>query len=463
MPSRCSVCPGVNACIPPDGPQRPGGLLFIGEAPGPDEDRQAKKAIQRGLGWGRPFVGKTGQEVDLHYLPVAGLRRSDVLFDNSISCFPSTPGGKLDSGNQHHQTLLETCASHHLYPLIERLQPRLLIPLGSFACRAVCPDVDLELGHGIPVESPWGIPAFPMYHPALGIHEPKKMLYIRTDWFRLKQYLKGALPMPVDAHPTPDYAEVLDVAELRTIDPFLPLAGDTESTRKRQPFCLTYSQHAGTGRLIRADRRDLLDAFNRQLQDHRAPILFHNWLYDAEVTTQLGLALPVRRVVDTMARVFHLGNLPQGLKALAKRELGMEMEDFTDLVAPYSREKVINYYRLAQLHEWPKPEEQLVDDGAGGLKLYKPQSMNTKLKRFFTDLSKDPDGKDVFSIWEKWDTEAIEAVCGEWPGVCISHVPFSKVLYYACRDVDALIRLWGVLRAMRRRVRRAPQELWRVA
>lgn len=449
--TRCSACPRVHHCLPPDGPQTPGGILFIGEAPGRDEERKQ-----------RVFVGKTGMEVDQHYLPVAGLKRSSVLVTNAIRCLPHTPGHKLDPKNRNHTELLDSCANHHLYPLIERLQPRLLVPMGSFAIRAICPDVDLELGHGIPVESPWGIPTFPLYHPALGIHEPKKMLYIRTDFHRLRMYLSGKLLRPTDDFPDPDYAEAT-LADIEAIDPERPLAADTESTRTKSPFCLTYSQAAGTGRLIRADRGDLLAAFGRRTRTFHAPILFHNWLYDAAVVAKLGLAFPNTRIVDTMARVFHLGNLPQGLKALAYRELGMRMQDFEDLVIPYSREMVINYYRLAAMHEWQRPEEQVVDDGAGGFKLYKPQSQGTKLKRFFTDLEKDPEGKDVFTVWDKWDQTAIEALCGEWPGMCISHVPFERILYYACRDVDALIRLWPVLRRMKSRVRKAGQEYWRAA
>lgn len=400
----------------------------------------------------------------MHYLPYAGMQRRDVLMVNAIQCLPVSAGGKLDSGSRRDQELLETCANHHLYPLIERLHPRALVPMGSFACRAICPDVDLELGHGLPVDSPWGIPTFPMYHPALGIHEPKKMLYIRTDWHRLRSFLSGKLYVPVDHYAgSEDYAEVTDVDEISTIDSSLPLAGDTESSRKREPFCLTYSQQPGTGRLIRATRRDLLQAFNTKMRDHHAPILFHNWLYDASVTAAMGISFPPQRLVDTMARVFHLGNLPQGLKALSYRELGMRMQDFEDVVKPYSRRRVLDFYEMAARVAWPKPEEELVDDGHGGMKLYRPQSMSTKLKRFFTDLRKDPEGKDVFSIWEKWDREAIEAECGEWPGMCISHVPFEKTLFYACRDVDALIRLWWVIRKMRTRVRRYSQEHWRTA
>jgi hypothetical protein len=164
-----------------------------------------------------------------------------------------------------------------------------------------------------------------------------------------------------------------------------------------------------------------------------------------------------------MAEVYRLGNLPQGLKALAYRELGMVMQDFEDLVIPYSREMVLNYYRLAQLHEWEKPAEELViDDKTGLWKLYKPQSMSTKLKRFFTDYSKNPD-KDVFLTWENWESQqaAIEDKVGAWPGMCISHVPFEETLQYACRDADALIRLWPILKHMQSRVRKVSQEHWR--
>lgn len=446
--NRCQLCPGVNYCIPPDGQ---GDLLFIGEAPGKVENQ--KRQV---------FIGKTGEEVNRHYLPLAGLSRGAVVFANSIRCLPISAGGKLDANRTKDQQLLESCATHHLYPLIEAMRPRVLIPLGSFACKAVCPDVDLELQHGMPVNTAWGIPAFPMYHPALGIHEPKKMLHIRTDWQRLRSYLNGTLHIPVDDI-KPDYHEVMDAREIQELDPTKALAGDTESDRKRAPFCLTVSQSAGSARLIRANRRDILEELQRRLERWEAPILFHNWLYDKAVTEALGLHFPHRRLVDTMARVFHLGNLPQGLKALAYRECGMRMQDFDDVVAPHSSLNVLYYYELAKSMEWQRPEEQLVQDSKTGLwKLYRPQSMSTKLKRFFTDYTKNP-AKDVFDAWENWEADhaQIEEKCGEWPGKCITHVPFDLALHYACRDADALIRLWPRLQHMNSRVRKVSQEHWR--
>lgn len=458
MNPRCPACPNVNVCIPPDGPQQKGGILFIGEAPGGDEDRDARKYPP-----GRPFIGKTGQEVDGHYLAVAGLTRSTVCFTNAIRCLPDRPKGKLDPTRPQDIALLESCANHHLYPLIERLRPRVLCPLGNFAARALFGEpFDLELRHGLPTTSPWGIPAFPMYHPALGLHEPKKMLYVRTDWHRLRQFLTGSLLIPHDDYPSPDYAEVTDAREIQNIDVDQPLAADTEFGRAG-PFCLTYSQRGGVGRLIRASRADLLETLGQRLQRGRGQILFHNWLTDWPITEAMGLQLPYRRVVDTMARVFHLGNLPQGLKALALRELGMEMTDFDDVVRPHSTQEVLRYYRLAYAETWPKPAPQMVYDVDGSLKAYKPQGMGTKLKRFFTDYTKNPTGKDVFEAWDNWeDSHAmIEERLGPWPGLDITHVPFEEVLPYACRDADALIRLWPLLKRMSRLTRRFSQEHWR--
>lgn len=452
--SRCALCPGKYNCVPASGPDcnhYTNPLLFIGEAPGTDEDEKC-----------RPFTGKTGVEVNDTYLPAAGLRRPNIRVDNAISCLPDTSGHKLDPKNKDHLRLLESCAKHHLYPYIERTAPKLIIPMGAFACKAIDPRINLDLNHGIPFETDWGITAFPMWHPAQGIHEPKKMLQIMTDWIRLGKYLAGTLHIPVDEYPNPDYKEAT-IKDIRDIDPSLDMANDTESSRSLGPYCLTYSQYPGTGRLIRADRRDLLDAYQGKLDQWKARLFWHNWLYDNTVTDEMGLQFPKKFIRDTMIRVFHLGNLPQGLKALCFRELGMAMQDFDDLVMPHSRPHVIEYYRAAYLHDWPKPDPYEYRDKDGELKIKQPQSMKTKLKRFFTELLKNED-KDVFEMWSKnWvDSHVlIEFKCGLWPGKDLAHVPFDEVLHYACRDADGTLRLNPILERMKHNVRRTSQENWR--
>lgn len=429
-------------------------MLFIGEAPGAAEDKA-----------GIPFLGKTGQEVNQHYLPLAGLRREDVTFTNAIACLPASAGGKLDPKRKADLALLDACTNHHLYPLIETMQPELLVAMGAFACRALDPNINLDLQHGIPVETSRG-PVFPMYHPALGLYEPKRMLLLRNDWVRLKQYRRGILALRQDAYPHPDYVEVTSPAQI-VIDPQSPLAADTEYTQTGDPHCLTYSTRPGSGRLIRASRPDLLARFHAAMQRHRAPVLFHNWLADHPVTRAMGIVIPDRLIVDTMALAYHLGNLPQGLKALAHRELGMAMQDFNDLVRPYSRQLALDYFRAGYEsgYPWAVPEPELVRDEKGAWKVYTAQGIGRKLKQLFTALKKDPD-KDVFQAWENWAPHhaELEAVLGPFPGIDIRHAPHEEMLQYAVRDADATLRLYvDVLAPMRRNVRRKPQDRWRPA
>jgi hypothetical protein len=204
-----------------------------------------------------------------------------------------------------------------------------------------------------------------------------------------------------------------------------------------------------------------LERFRRMLSQWRGRIIFHNWFYDEKVMRALALSVPHRHLVDTMARVYHLGNLPQGLKALAFRELGMLMEDFEDVVRPYSTARVLSFYMQAQTYKWEKPEPRLELTKEGLWKKKQPQTMNTKLKRFFTDYGKDPE-KNVFGSWDNWEDshEMLEEKLGKWPGMCISHVPFDKVLRYACRDADAALRLWHLVKRIERQVRRMTQERW---
>jgi uracil-DNA glycosylase family 4 len=203
--NRCALCPGQNACIPPDGPAH-ADLLFIGEAPGKDEDKRAKNNPP-----GRPFIGKTGDEVNRHYLPLAGLRRESVCFTNAIRCLPVSAGGKLDPSRAGDLALLDSCASHHLYPLIERLRPKVIIPLGAFATRA-----------------PWGIPAFPMYHPPLASTSRRKCSTSGLTGTDSGDTYEGVSrsQRPVSRG---RLSEVTDAEEIDALDPTRPLAGDTES------------------------------------------------------------------------------------------------------------------------------------------------------------------------------------------------------------------------------------------
>lgn len=143
----------------------------------------------------------------------------------------------------------------------------------------------------------------------------------------------------------------------------------------------------------------------------------------------------------------------------------MEMMDFDDLVTPYSREIVLEYYRQAMCEEWTVPPTELVRSSSGEWKEYKPQGFNTKLKQFWNRWAKDPQ-IDCFESWTaNWEMHhrEIERVQGPWPGKCISHVPWPRVIHYACRDADATLRLWPVIEHMASRVGLVTQEEYRNA
>lgn len=480
-PNRCALCPGKNACVSGDGPEdNKYRIIFIGEAPGKDEDKHK-----------RPFVGKTGREVNEHYLPLSGLRRDSVRVTNAIQCMPASTGGKLDPKSNRDAELLQCCVSHHLYPELSRNRYKLIVTLGAFATRAIDPNIILELQHGIPVETEWGT-VFPMYHPAQGIHEPKRMLHIRTDWTRLKKYMNSKLHIPKDEYAGIEDYQAVDSYGVREIlrgNEDKVMANDTENTRHQDPYCLSFSIQPGTGYLIRAEDEEALQQFQCSLDKWRGKILWHNWMHDKKITDKMKLKYARKLIVDTMVISYHLGNTPQGLKALAYRELGMHMTDFEDVVKPHSSKLVVEYYReMLGEHEWPKPEPVLVRDSkTGTFKLYKAQSIGTKVRTFFTYLSKNPD-KDVFKPWETWlkaasnlpdavfdsDDEDEELNLGrlswpevedrmgrKWPGMCISDAPFEEIIPYACRDSDSLLRVYPLLLHMRGRVRKTVQELWR--
>ena len=91
-------------------------LMFIGEAPGADEDEQ-----------GEPFVGRAGQLLTQIIEAGMKLKRSDVYIANILKCRP--PGNRNPAPDE-----VETC-SPYLIRQIELIQPKVIVALGSFAAQ----------------------------------------------------------------------------------------------------------------------------------------------------------------------------------------------------------------------------------------------------------------------------------------------------------------------------------------
>ena len=127
-------------------------LMFIGEAPGADEDEQ-----------GEPFVGKAGQLLT-KIIQTMGLQRGDVYIGNILKCRPDTPG--QSAGNRKPTSPEMATCIPYLHEQIDLIQPRVIVALGATAVEGL-------LGKTIGItklRGAWktyrGIPLMPTYHPA---------------------------------------------------------------------------------------------------------------------------------------------------------------------------------------------------------------------------------------------------------------------------------------------------------
>lgn len=127
-------------------------LMFVGEAPGMDEDRQ-----------GEPFVGKAGQLLT-RIIKTMGYSRETVYIGNILKCRPDTPG--KSSGNRKPTTEeMETCKSF-VISQIDLIQPKVIVALGATAVQGL-----LGVTEGITrLRGNWtefrGIPVMPTFHPS---------------------------------------------------------------------------------------------------------------------------------------------------------------------------------------------------------------------------------------------------------------------------------------------------------
>ena len=139
--------------------------LFVGEAPGAEEDR-------RGL----PFVGRAGQLLNA-MISALGLERDQTYIANVLKCRP--PDNRDPLGEE-----VRSCEKH-LHRQIELLQPRLIIALGRFAAQSLLKS-SLPIGklrgrrH---LYEPFGIPLVATYHPAYLLRSP---LEKRKAWGDLR-------------------------------------------------------------------------------------------------------------------------------------------------------------------------------------------------------------------------------------------------------------------------------------
>ncbi len=150
-------------------------ILFVGEAPGRQEDRE-----------GIPFVGRAGKLLD-SFLDGIGLDRSDVYITNIVLC---RPPNNRDPEDEEIKRCTEYLDRH-----IDILDPDVIVPLGSFATSYILDKYDLRGGsissvHGkvFTVSNLKGsFKVVPQYHPAAALYNPDLKNIICDDFEKVKE------------------------------------------------------------------------------------------------------------------------------------------------------------------------------------------------------------------------------------------------------------------------------------
>ena len=167
---RCDLARTRTLAVPGEGPLD-SEVMFIGEAPGVNEDRQ-----------GRPFVGQAGAFLE-ELLGEAGLTRPEVYICNVLKCRP--PGNR-----DPLPTEIEAC-SDYLSSQIRLIDPLLIVTLGRYSMSRFFPNQAISRIHGRPREANGRI-LVPMYHPAAALHQQRLRGVIIDDFRTLPELLERA-------------------------------------------------------------------------------------------------------------------------------------------------------------------------------------------------------------------------------------------------------------------------------
>jgi uracil-DNA glycosylase family 4 len=146
-------------------------LMFVGEAPGADEDVQ-----------GIPFVGRAGQLLT-RIIEAIDLKREDVYIANVIKCRP--PGNR-----NPEQDEVETCEPF-LFQQIDIVRPKVIVALGTFAARTLLRTLDPISRLRGRVSEFRGARLIPTFHPAYLLRNPASKREVWEDMKVVRSLLKS--------------------------------------------------------------------------------------------------------------------------------------------------------------------------------------------------------------------------------------------------------------------------------
>jgi len=146
-----------------------GRLMFVGEAPGEEEDKR-----------GEPFVGKAGQLLT-KIIEAIGLSRDQVYIANVIKCRPP--------GNRNPEPDEVASCEPFLFRQIDAIQPKVIVPLGKFAAQCLLKTADpITRLRGRTFEYR-GATLIPTFHPAYLLRNPSAKREVWEDMKKVRSIL----------------------------------------------------------------------------------------------------------------------------------------------------------------------------------------------------------------------------------------------------------------------------------
>lgn len=437
MPKRVEYgkCPNGYSCVLGDGPV-PCRIMCVGEAPGKVENYT-----------GVPLTGPTGIEFNQLYLPLAGLDRGEVYVTNTVK-HTNTINRKPTARD------VEMCAKCRLYGELDKVSPWVVILMGATACSMI-PEIDLEVEHGIPRQGrigEWEGWVVPMYHPALGLHTTSAMTLLLEDWEGLKGWLRDRRwRWAVDsterdyrlARSQEDLVNYFKYAAKNRPHGYVGI--DTE-THGGKPHSIQISLNVGTGCMVLMEDeqacRFLVKVLQTNIDRGVIELILHNAPADLDMIYKLGIHGFKFR--DTMQEAYHLGDLPQGLKALSYRLLGRKRKSWEETVIGPSKRVLVDWITEAIEYangSWTTTVERV---GKKGQRL-KPTITTSDAEKALWSVFRHTIASEDYDPWvklrERVDPKALvelenDEVLGSIPVKGIGHCTLEEQVEYGCSDAD---------------------------
>ena len=164
----CKLSRSRRNAVPGDG-QLSSKIMFVGEAPGKNEDEQ-----------GKPFVGAAGMILN-QALEKAGIKRAEVFITNVVKCRP--PGNRVPENDER------SICRQYLDRQISLIAPKIICILGSTAYSSILGGKSITKNRGKIMERN-GQKYFLTIHPAAAIYNKNLRSVLNNDFFLLSKEIK---------------------------------------------------------------------------------------------------------------------------------------------------------------------------------------------------------------------------------------------------------------------------------